>query len=203
MGVDEVGVGSWAGPAIACAVIVPTVWAMKGVNDSKVLSPVMRKVLHRRLTVGDEAVMHAVARLDPEEIDGAGIAAGLRRAHEAAITGALMLFVQAGHEKPPLVIVDGVRSVLGSVALPKADRLVKAVSAASIIAKVTHDRILVELDKAYPGYGLAQHMGYGTDQHRQALDRLGVSRCHRVSYSPMRQMVARDGTVAELLGEEA
>jgi ribonuclease HII len=152
------------------------------------LTGAVRERLYESLTV----LSHCIIRVDPDEIDRRGVGEVLLEAHSRAIQGALDAHRAKGHTQTPLVIIDGSRGVQGAVALPKADALIPAVSAASVIGKVFHDRIMAELDRLHPGYGLTKNSGYGTPKHREALDRLGVSPVHRLSYSPMSDMKPRD-----------
>lgn len=193
-GSDECGYGSWAGPLVVCAAVAPRGWSDPRVQDSKKLTPALRERLYEGLT----AFTHCIIRVDSDEIDRRGVGEMLLEAHSRAIQGALDAHRALGHEQTPLVIIDGSRGVQGAVALPKADALIPAVSAASIMGKVFHDRIMVELDRLHPGYGLTQNQGYGTAKHRQALDSLGVSPVHRKSYSPMSDMVRREAPPQDL-----
>ena len=188
-GSDEVGLGSWAGPLTVCAAVVPRGWAWPGVTDSKKLSRLARERLYPELI---KQVTHCLVHVDPPVFDGKGAGRALLEAHALAIQGALQKHLENGHRDTPLVIIDGVRELAGAIPLPKADLLIPAVSAASIIAKVSHDWAMDELDLKYPGYFLSKNSGYGTRAHRAALQRLGVSRAHRRSYSPMSEMVAGD-----------
>ena len=186
-GSDEVGYGSWAGPLIVCATVVAKGWSEPGVTDSKKLSPSARERLYPKL----QALRHCIFGVPPAQIDAMGVAAALDYAHTKAIEGALLRHAIAGYTGAPFVVIDGVRSVLGARALPKADALVPAVSAASILAKVYRDRLMRELAKKYPGYGWETNAGYGTPGHQAGLAARGLSPEHRRSYSPMREM--RDG----------
>jgi ribonuclease HII len=186
-GSDECGYGSWAGPLSVCAVVAPKTWTLAGVTDSKKLTRVARERVYPELI---KAVTYCLVHIEPREFDGLGASRAFVEAHTRAITGALDEHRTKGHEAPPLAIIDGVRGVAGALPLPKADQLIPAVSAASIIAKVTHDWRMDELDKLYPGYGLSKNAGYGTPIHQTALRLLGVSAAHRRSYQPMQGMLA-------------
>lgn len=183
-GSDEVGYGSWAGPLVVCATVVTRVWHEPGVADSKKLSPSARERLYPKL----QALTHCIFGVPSAQIDAMGVADALDFAHAKAIEGALLRHAIAGHADAPFVIIDGVRSVLGARALPKADALVPAVSAASILAKVYRDRLMRELAKKYPGYGWETNAGYGTPVHQAGLASRGLSPEHRRSYSPMKEM---------------
>lgn len=183
-GSDEVGLGSWAGPLYVCAVIVHKDWFLDGVTDSKKLSPVVRERLYPTL----KTLTHCVTQADSKEIDLEGVGNVWFKLHIKAIQGALEAHKAQGHTNTPLVIIDGNRGLPGAFALPKADQLIHAVSAASIIAKVTRDRVMQALDVVYKGYGFRHNAGYGTSEHKEALLKLGVSPVHRMSYSPMSDM---------------
>ena len=184
-GSDECGLGAWAGNLTVCAVVTPKNWSFPGVTDSKKLSIAARERLYPTLKM----LTHFIVQKEPDEIDQMGIGKVWERAHIEAIQGALNAHKSKGHLDTPLVIVDGNREVFGALTLPKADLLIQAVSAASIIAKVTRDHIMGEMDTVYPGFGFKKHVGYGTTGHRLALERLGVTPIHRKSYAPIIKMI--------------
>jgi ribonuclease HII len=187
-GLDEAGRGAWAGPVCAAAVVLPLdrpdlVDLLDGVRDSKQLSPAKREVLLPVIESVAEAV--GVGWASPVEVDGIGIAAATRRAMARAVSGL--------NGKVGVLLIDYVRLPavdLPQCSLPKADARCLSVAAASIVAKVARDRLMVALDQELPGYGFARHKGYGTRQHREALTRLGPSPIHRMSWRPMRQRTA-------------
>lgn len=189
LGSDECGLGSWAGPLSVCAVVVPRGWTMPGVTDSKKLTRATRERLYPQLI---KQVTYFAVHLYPDEFDTLGAGPAFTEAHTRAIQGALTGHITRGGDVAPLCIIDGIRSVLGASTLPKADALIPAVSAASIIAKVEHDHIMDRLDREHPGYGLGKNAGYGTSAHQAALTKLGVSAAHRKTYAPMRDMVKPD-----------
>jgi len=178
-GVDEVGRGPLAGDVVAAAVILHPKKRIKGLADSKKLSEKRREELY--VEICDKAVSWCVARASVEEIDTINILqASLLAMHRA---------VQGLHIQPEHVMVDGnklPRWQYSCEAIVGGDDKIKAISAASIIAKVTRDREMVRLDSVYPGYGLADHKGYGTRQHLSALAQLGVCPLHRRSFEPVR-----------------
>lgn len=184
-GLDEAGRGAWAGPVCAAAVVLPLeeddlIAALDGVRDSKVLSPAQREALLP--VIRQVAVAVGVGWGEPAEIDVWGVVPATRLAMGRAVA-------QLGDQVDAL-LVDYVQLPgldLPQQSLPKADVHCLSVAAASILAKVERDRLMAALDEAYPGYGLAQHKGYGTPQHRDALTHLGPSPIHRVSWRPMRQ----------------
>jgi ribonuclease HII len=185
-GVDEVGRGPLAGPVVAAAVILDPARPIEGLADSKKLSANRRAQL--AVEIRERALAWSLGRAEVEEIDRINILQASLLAMQRAV-GALSLL-------PELVLVDGNRCP--SLACPvravvRGDSLVPAISAASIIAKVSRDQEMLELDALYPGYGLAQHKGYPCRTHVQALQTLGVLPIHRRSYAPVRRALA-DGT---------
>ncbi len=182
-GVDEAGRGPWAGPVVAAAVIlrgrVPT-----GLDDSKKLSAKRREALFHALH--DSDCLIGVGQASVVEID----AINILQATYLAMTRA----VDALGEAPAHVLVDGNRLPKWrwpATAIVGGDSCEPAISAASIIAKVTRDRIMAELDAAYPGYGWATNQGYGVAGHADALNRLGATPHHRASFAPVRAVLQR------------
>ncbi|MGC8744644.1 MAG: ribonuclease HII [Verrucomicrobiia bacterium] len=190
-GVDEAGRGPLAGPVVAAAVILPYEWYLNGLpgeliglNDSKQLTPAKRELFYNYLTTSP-MIKWGVAKVEPEEIDSINILNATGKAMLAAINNL--------SEKPSLVLIDGnpVKGIaIAQEAIVKGDSLSYSIAAASVIAKVTRDRIMIEIDKRYPGYGFAAHKGYGTREHLNALKSLGPSPIHRKSFEPVsnRQM---------------
>ncbi len=184
-GLDEAGRGAWAGPVAAGAVILPLqridlLAALDGVRDSKLCTPRERDRLDR--VVREVAGGVGVGMATVEEIDGLGIASATRLAMQRAL--------EALPVAPQALLIDYVR--LREVRLPqrsvvKGDQKSCSIAAASIVAKVARDRLMVELDSVYPGYGLAAHKGYGTERHQAALDELGPCSLHRRSFAPVRE----------------
>lgn len=175
-GVDEVGRGALAGPVSACACVLPRDTWLPGLTDSKRLSAQARERLDP--VIREQALAVAVSHVDPAEIDRLGIAkANLHAMREA---------VDALRIRPDHVLVDGLPADLGlpCTAYVRGDRQVRAIAAASIVAKVARDRLMVDLDARFPGYGFAGNKGYGSAQHLEALDRLGPSPVHRRSFAP-------------------
>lgn len=176
-GVDEAGRGPLAGPIVAAAVIlggpIPP-----GLNDSKKLIEPQREALFDALHAGDHAI--GVAIVEPTEIDARGI--------QSANMQAMCEAVQMLKPLPDYLLVDGFR--LPGAPCPH-ERMIRgdarslSIAAASIVAKVTRDRIMTALDETYPGYGFARHKGYGTRDHLEAIARLGPCPAHRRSFAPI------------------
>ena len=177
-GVDEAGRGPCAGPLVVAAVILKNSEspALSRVRDSKALSEKVREELFDVIT--EESLAYAIIEISPEEIDRVGLhksnLAGMRRAINA-------LSVQ-----PEYVLTDGY--AINGLAIPnlavwKGDQVAMSISAASILAKVYRDRIMIEADALYPGYGFARHKGYITAAHTKALGEFGVTPIHRKSFA--------------------
>jgi ribonuclease HII len=183
-GVDEAGRGPLAGPVIAAAVILDPLRPIEGLRDSKCLSAGRRERLYDEITCN--ALAWAVGRAEAAEIDRINILQATLLAMRRAVEG-----LQPGAEH---VLVDGNRCPAldcPAQAIVKGDSRVAAISAASIIAKVSRDREMVALDARYPGYGLAQHKGYPSKAHLQALEMLGPTPQHRRSFAPVRRVLER------------
>jgi len=179
-GVDEVGRGSLAGPVVAAAVILSPGVAVAGLTDSKLLSPAARARLAE--TIRGVATAWALASVEAAEIDATDILRATLRAMAVAV-GQLS-------PQPQLVLVDG--AILPALSVPAravvhGDRRVPGISAASILAKVTRDRIMEEWAVQFPDYGFAKHKGYGTAAHRAAIARYGPSPIHRRTFAGVRE----------------
>ena len=177
-GVDEAGRGACAGPLIIASVILNDLNSerLKELRDSKELTERERERLFP--IIQEEALAISIITISPEEIDERGV-------HKANLDG-MRRAVQGLQVPPNYVITDGYAiegMVVPSLAIWKGDQVAPTISAASIIAKVTRDRIMQELDVRFPGYGLAKHKGYITAAHTAAIKQLGVSVIHRKSYS--------------------
>lgn len=181
-GCDEVGRGPLAGDVVAAAVILDPENPINGLDDSKKLTEKKREQLF--IEIQEKAKSWCVARASVSEIDRINILQASLLAMTRAVQG---LNVQPEH-----VLVDGnklPRWQYTSEAVVKGDSRVAAISAASILAKVTRDREMIALDKVYPGYGFADHKGYPTKVHMDALDRLGITPIHRTSYAPVKSKI--------------
>ncbi len=181
-GVDEAGRGALAGPVVACAVILPSdfnpVW-LGLVRDSKQLHPSRREFLYQ--AIQNEAIAIGTGIVSPQDIDSLGILKATWLAMEASIR---QLSCQ-----PHFLLIDG--TALPNLAIPqrkiiRGDKICFSIACASILAKVTRDKIMKELDQIYPGYGLARHKGYATQEHLTCLQRLGPSSIHRYSFAPIK-----------------
>jgi len=187
-GIDEAGRGSLAGPVVAAAAILPchidTPW-LNQVKDSKQLSPARRESLFHHIQ--EAAISIGVGVAQHEVIDAEGIIKATRLAMKRAI-GQLW-------PPPEFLLIDYMR--LPEVPLPQkgitnGDSLCFSIACASIMAKVSRDHLMVELDRIYPNYGLAQHKGYGTEGHLACLRRLGPSPIHRQSFKPVKDVIQQD-----------
>lgn len=182
-GVDEAGRGPLAGPVVAAAVILDESTVIAGLGDSKTISETKRNYLAAEIK--EKALAWAIAQVENEEIDELNILNASMLAMKKAVEA---LKIQPDH-----VQVDGncCPPLNCSVeAIVKGDALVEVIGAASILAKVSRDALMVEMDEVYPGYGFAKHKGYPTKQHRAALLRLGVCEIHRRSYAPVQKLIS-------------
>lgn len=181
-GVDEVGRGPLAGPVVAAAVILDPQRTIRGLTDSKLLTASRREVLAAR--VRDRALACSIACADVWEIDRLNIFRATLLAMRRAVLGLGL--------EPEEVWVDGTHTPAGGWhgrAVPQGDRLHRAISAASIVAKVARDHQMRRLAVHYPDYGFDQHKGYGTPAHLAALRRLGPTAHHRRSFAPVRALL--------------
>lgn len=179
-GVDEVGRGPLAGPVIAVAVILPSAFDPGGAIDSKILSPAQRLSLYPRIC--ESALSWGVGLVDPDSIDKINI---LEATYAAMRQALAQLSVPA-----QAVLVDG-KFRIPNIGLPQravidGDALCVSIGCASILAKEVRDRVMEEYDSAYPDYGFGRHKGYATQDHLEALSRLGPTPIHRKSFSPLR-----------------
>ena len=189
-GVDEVGRGPLAGPVVAAAVILDPAKPVDGLLDSKMLDEATRESLDQLIRM--RALAFCIAEANVSEIDTLNILHASMLAMKRAVEG-----LETG---PHLVLVDGNRCPdinLPVTAVVKGDQRVQSISAASIIAKVARDKMMVQLDKQYPHYGLARHKGYPTAFHRQAIMEHGVADFHRCSFKPVRDALAATGRIKQ------
>ncbi|MFA6552900.1 MAG: ribonuclease HII [Patescibacteria group bacterium] len=181
-GADEAGRGAWAGPLVAAAVILPKNFKATGLNDSKKLSPIQRERLFG--IIKSQSVAWQVSIISVQEIDRRGVG--------RANMKALRQCVEHLKKKPNFVLVDGFKIDFDSTLSKRiihGDARVMTIAAASIIAKVTRDHIMVGLHNKFPQYHFDRHKGYGTELHHQAIKRHGVLALHRRSYLPIKKLV--------------
>lgn len=192
-GVDEAGRGPLAGPVVAAAVILPEDLIFPGLDDSKKVSAHRREELFERIT--GKAVAWGIGMADNDEIDEIGILAAAMKAMRNAV-GTMKV-------EPDIVLVDGNQSpklACEEMLVVNGDARCRCIAAASIIAKVTRDRIMVEMDRLFPGYGFARHKGYGASRHVAALREKGPCTIHRFSFKIVPQ-AAPPGTATSVLRE--
>jgi ribonuclease HII len=181
-GIDEAGRGPLAGPVIAAAVILPAGLLMDGVDDSKKLTPDKREKTFEVIMA--QALAVGVGIMSPAEIDRINILQATRSAMLAA--------VQQLSLRPDYLLIDGISTIDSAVSqktIKKGDSLSLSIAAASIVAKVTRDRLMIEMDTEFPGYGFAGHKGYGSAAHLDAIRRLGPSPIHRLTFGGVKEHV--------------
>ena len=176
-GVDEVGRGPLIGPVVAAAVILPVNYKLEGLTDSKKLSEKKREEFYK--IIEKDAIAIGVGVISEKRIDEINIYEATKEAMYMAINNLSV--------KPEHVLIDAMKLDLsvGSTSIIKGDFLSLSISAASVIAKVTRDHMLYELDKEYPMYDLKNNKGYGTKKHIEAIKKYGITRYHRLSYKPV------------------
>ncbi|MCL5103982.1 MAG: ribonuclease HII [Armatimonadetes bacterium] len=188
VGVDEAGRGPLAGPVVAAAVVLPdpstsSGFDWSGIRDSKKMTPASREKAFERIT--SQAVAVGVGIVDSAVIDEINILRATDRAMRTALEdmGAVFDFILVDGKPVPDLPAPSLAIVAG-------DSKSISISAASIIAKVTRDRIMLKLDAEYPDYGFASHKGYGSREHLVAIERCGPCPCHRKSFSPISERIA-------------
>lgn len=186
LGIDEVGRGPWAGPLVVGAVVLPEQFSIEGLTDSKKLSA--KKRVELDTIIRKEALGFGLGWVYPQELDEIGLSAALRLATVRAVEEVTTPY----HE----IVIDGTINFLKETSkgryvttMPKADLLIPAVSAASILAKVARDTYMEEQDAIYPQYGFGSHVGYGTAKHQSALTEFGVTPLHRRSFAPIAKIL--------------
>lgn len=187
-GVDEAGRGPLAGPVVAAAVVLPPEWfheglpdELKGLNDSKQLTALQRERFFHVLTSGGK-VAFGIARIDSEQVDDLNILQATHRAMNAALAQL--------QPAPDHVLVDGLRVKTlrhPQTPLVKGDARSYSIAAASVLAKVTRDRLMLDYDRQWPAYGFAEHKGYGTARHMAAIIEHGPCPIHRRSFAPLKE----------------
>jgi ribonuclease HII len=179
-GIDEAGRGPLAGPVVAAAVILPEGLLIKGVNDSKKLSPDTRERLFDAIM--SQALSVGIGMGSAELIDRINILQATRHAMREAVSQLA--------PQPDCLLIDGISTINSPIpqkTIKKGDSLSLSIAAASIIAKVTRDRLMRELDKIHPGYGFSGHKGYGSVLHLEAIRRLGPSPVHRLTFGGVKE----------------
>ena len=188
-GIDEAGRGALAGPVAAAAVILPQIknftLELKGVRDSKIMTPAQREFWNR--TIREVAVAFGVGLASSKEINSLGILPATKIAAERAIASLSIV--------PDHLLIDHFQlpnSPIPQTSFPKGDAISLSIAAASVLAKTTRDAILCELDEKYPEYGFTDHKGYGTAAHRSAIVKLGPTPIHRQSFEPLKSIITSE-----------
>jgi ribonuclease HII len=174
-GIDEVGRGPLAGSVVAAAVILPRGIFIEGINDSKKLTPEKREYLYGIIL--EKAVAYGIGIIDEKCIDEINIFQATKKA--------MILAVNNLSCKPDILLIDAMNLDIPDVsqkAIIKGDTLSVSIAAASIVAKVTRDRMISKMDEIYPEYGFAKHKGYGTKEHIEAIKKYGICPIHRLSF---------------------
>jgi len=180
-GVDEAGRGSWAGPLVAAAVIFPVKIKLPGINDSKKLTASRREALYTKII--KQAVAYSTYTVSSKWIDKHGVGQANKRA--------IIKVLKKLKVKPKYVLIDSFRvgwTETPSMSITKGDAKIITIAAASIIAKVTRDRIMSRMDNIFPSYGFLRHKGYGTTIHLKNIKKFGMCPQHRRSFRPMSGM---------------
>lgn len=191
-GTDEAGRGCLLGPVVAAAVIFPSDFFDERINDSKKLSEKKREELFDFII--EHAISYSICEISPDEIDEINILEASRKAMETCI--------QKLNVKPDFVLTDAVKLYhchCGFDAIIKGDAKAQCIAAASILAKVTRDRICLQLDKKYPEYNIKSNKGYGTKDHLEALEKYGPKKgLHRFSYKPVKNSMIQKVSLFDL-----
>lgn len=180
VGIDEVGRGSWAGPLVAAAVLLPQ--PVAGLKDSKLLTAHTRRLLAKEIRQNS---FYGIGWVWPVDIDANGLTQAVSDAMRQALSG-----ITSAYDR---VVIDGnynfLKNIPGTITIIKADNTVAEVSAASILAKVARDTYMAEKASMFPAYGFDRNVGYGTRQHIAALNEFGPCELHRLSYKPLKALV--------------
>ncbi|KEK25765.1 ribonuclease HII [Bacillus gaemokensis] len=182
-GIDEVGRGPLAGPVVTAAVVLPEEFYIPGLNDSKKLSEAKREQFYDEIQ--KQAVAIGIGIVPPVVIDEINIYQATKQAMLDAVANLSCT--------PEYLLIDAMKlpTPIPQTSIIKGDAKSISISAASIVAKVTRDRMMKELGKKYPEYGFEQHMGYGTKQHLQAIETYGVLEEHRKTFAPIKEMIQK------------
>lgn len=186
-GLDEAGCGPWAGALVAAAVILPSKLPsyIREVNDSKKLSRAKREFLYDQI-VGDSSIDWSAGIVEAVELDTILLRKAIPLAFKRAVEGLMHI--------PTHLLIDGIRDPklpYSSTLIKQGDQKSLSIATASIIAKVTRDRLMDQLHDEFPAYGWNQNAGYGTKQHQEALSQFGVTRYHRKSYAPIKLYLSK------------
>lgn len=190
IGVDEVGYGAWAGPVVVCAAMVEVGWSHPGVTDSKDVKESTRERLVRDVLKPPAVRAYSIMEHSNVAVDSMGLA----KARDALVLAAVKYCLQK--DATAMVVMDGNQLPRGlpgrALCFPKADALVPAVSAASILAKVYRDNLMRKLHEEYPWYDFGSNVGYGTEMHEQGIREHGICPIHRRSYRNIKQFAAKE-----------
>jgi ribonuclease HII len=199
-GIDEAGRGPLAGPVVAAAAVLSPEACYEGLTDSKLLTPRAREIWFDRICAS--AVDYAIASVGHEEIDAINILVASRKAMELAVGGL--------SRRPDHLLVDGIIPIQSSIeqwCIKQGDRRSFSIAAASVLAKVTRDRLMDDLHHRYPQYNFRKNKGYGTHEHREALQKFGFCPLHRKTFRGVKEILAAPPACAPdaepLLQEEA
>lgn len=186
-GTDEAGRGPMAGPLVAAAVILPYNYHISGLNDSKKLSEKKRKQLYHEIL--EHAIEVSISMIDVETVDKINV-------YEASKL-AMINCIKKMKTKIDYILADAIdlNLEIPCRAIIKGDQKSASIAAASIIAKVTRDRYMVEIDKLYPQYGFKNHKGYVTQAHLEAIEKYGVCKIHRRSFAPIKRQLMKQLTL--------
>ena len=182
-GIDEVGRGPLCGPVVACACIMPVNYQLEGLNDSKKISEKKREKLYDILV--KDAIAYGIGEVSPKRIDEINILEASKEAMRIAVNNLNI--------KPEHLLIDAVsiNTSIPETPIIKGDAKSMNIAAASIIAKVTRDRMMIELDKKYPEYGYKKHKGYPTKAHIDAVKKYGVKDFYRFTFSPISDLIKK------------
>lgn len=182
-GIDEVGRGPLCGPVVACACIMPVNYQLEGLNDSKKISEKKREKLYDILV--KDAIAYGIGEVSPKRIDEINILEASKEAMRIAVNNLSV--------KPEHLLIDAVsiNTSIPETPIIKGDAKSMNIAAASIIAKVTRDRMMIELDKEYPEYGYKKHKGYPTKAHIEAVKKYGVKDFYRFTFSPISDLIKK------------
>lgn len=180
-GIDEVGRGPLCGPVVACACILPINYQLDGLNDSKKISEKKREELYEILI--KDALSYGIGIISPKRIDEINILEATKEAMKEAVNNLDI--------KPEYLLIDAVKLDIdiNSTSIIKGDAKSASIAAASIIAKVTRDRMMIELSEMYPEYSFEKHKGYGTKAHIEAVKKFGVKDFYRFTFAPISDLI--------------